>query len=351
MSRHVMKRSRKTGFTLIELLVVITILGMLMALIFPAFSGVMEAARQVQCQNNLKGLATATTTFLSARQRYPGLVEARGFGRGNEAGNRCTWATLLLEQLGETATAKTWEISAVDTGRSSSQTTVSRPMEVKNIKVLTCPDDTQDGLTNQPLSYVANAGSSFDAVASPVVISRQSQTTGGRSGANNGGINFANGIFFNRYTGSQFAAPAMTTSRIVDGMNQTALFTENIQAWQWGDKRQGLNNPVAYDTGTITAIETVQYTGFIWDSIAFNQGEKEEDVVSETAIAPNIRWARPSSNHGGIVMMVFCSNNVKPVSDTIEPWIYRRLVVSDRNKSGLALDDPARINPLKPEDY
>jgi len=53
-SPYVPPRSRPAGFTLIELLVVITIIGILIALLLPAFGRAREAARRVQCASQLR---------------------------------------------------------------------------------------------------------------------------------------------------------------------------------------------------------------------------------------------------------------------------------------------------------
>ena len=54
-----MSRMRKSGFTLIELLVVIAIIALLAALLLPAITKAREAARQAQCQANLKNIGVA----------------------------------------------------------------------------------------------------------------------------------------------------------------------------------------------------------------------------------------------------------------------------------------------------
>ncbi|MEM7475507.1 MAG: DUF1559 domain-containing protein [Planctomycetota bacterium] len=73
---------RRKGFTLVELLVVIAIIGILVGLLLPAVQAAREAARRMQCSNNLKQLALAALNYESAHRRFP----ARQAGSGAIAG-------------------------------------------------------------------------------------------------------------------------------------------------------------------------------------------------------------------------------------------------------------------------
>jgi len=142
-------RKNSLGFTLVELLVVIAIIAILIALLLPAVQMAREAARRIQCGNNLKQLGLALQNYHSAYQTFP--INAGDNAKDETTqGHSIMLAMLPFMELQNIYDRwnQTQQMNFIDP---SGNPTAPNNAEVCStvIDTLLCPsDDTGDGLMN-----------------------------------------------------------------------------------------------------------------------------------------------------------------------------------------------------------
>ena len=213
----VANRRVSKGFTLVELLVVIAIIGILIALLLPAVQAAREAARRMQCTNNMKQIGLACHIHHDAKGTFPfGHFSKSGDPGHITAGSGSTWITHILPYL-EKANVEdliNWDLSF---GHASIG--INAACIRMEIPTMVCPSSPIDG---EPIlngtyargTYVANNGIGpmkewhidvTPIVSRPVPLSTEFST-------------FTAGVF---YLNSQ-----TKIGDITDGTSKTALVSE-----------------------------------------------------------------------------------------------------------------------------
>lgn len=95
---------RPSGFTLVELLVVIAIIGILVGLLLPAVQAARDAARRMQCGNNLKQIGLALHNYLATHTVFPpGAQTTQHQPRSWSTNYGINWRVSILPYLEERA--------------------------------------------------------------------------------------------------------------------------------------------------------------------------------------------------------------------------------------------------------
>ncbi|MFO0901864.1 MAG: DUF1559 domain-containing protein [Pirellulales bacterium] len=309
MFHHRLRRHR-AGFTLVELLVVIAIIGILVALLLPAVQAAREAARRMQCSNNLKQLALAVHNYHDTYNSFPYAYQQ----------NVSLHARLLpyMEQS-NVAALITYDLPWNDPANAVALNT--------KVAAFVCPSDvnrlpTNLGATN---NYYGNIGTT--------ILYRAPSTNPSNS---NYGFPPHNGAFSDGL--------AVRFADILDGTSNTALFSEKNR----GDGSNGISSPESdtYQPGTYPATADQAMA----DCLAVNTADLSKQGYSNVGapwiqpyhstsvyyhtLPPNTRSCMyppgriattAGSRHPGGVELAMCDGSVRFISKTINLQTWRAL--------------------------
>jgi prepilin-type N-terminal cleavage/methylation domain-containing protein/prepilin-type processing-associated H-X9-DG protein len=238
-------RLRRRGFTLVELLVVIAIIGILVGLLLPAVQAAREAARRMQCQNNIRQMGLSAHNFESAMKYFPPrrhskVLPAPTTGVATTYYSDASPQVFLLSYIEQGNKLSQWNLDYNVNSDAPLNTNIptltgaNAVARVGDIPMYLCPSDpstmtqTNAGRSNYMVSTGANA-----------------DYRGGLPG---------DGIFAmpNPPTGQVLKGP--THGSIADGTSNTAMFAE-IKRGNFNNGQTGM-----YDH-TTSMVVTTAYTG------------------------------------------------------------------------------------------
>ncbi|MDR0609742.1 MAG: DUF1559 domain-containing protein [Planctomycetaceae bacterium] len=142
------------GFTLVELLVVIAIIGVLIALLLPAVQAAREAARRMQCSNQLKQFSIALHNYHDTNDSFPA-GNSRVALSATQRWNGYS-PLLMLMPFYEHAAVYTEATTGTNAGKDPS-TGSGYPWNT-TVTILLCPSDSNGTVADARVSYVFSLG-------------------------------------------------------------------------------------------------------------------------------------------------------------------------------------------------
>ena len=297
-----MRNRTSTGFTLVELLVVIGIIGVLVGLLLPAVQAAREAARRIQCSNNLHQLGIALNSYHDSHRRFPS---------GYVIPGRLMWSGSMLPQIEQGNVFNTlqfgqpWEVPNTPNGRACST----------YIATYRCPSsdapERAAGFSNLP-ERVPN---SYLAVASGTATTESGVVPQNIGQPNQDGL-----IFLSSSTRMASVTDGTSNSLAIG----EALFRPNITGPDLFNSVFQIVDHwyIGSDNQVLATISPPLYQEF---SEALGSTGVKINAIDDSSLLIDERELCFSSLHRGGCLFVFVDGHVQFVSQSIDRQIYSGL--------------------------
>jgi len=301
-----MKTIVRSAFTLVELLVVIAIIGVLIALLLPAVQQAREAARRMQCTNNLKQLGIGLHNYHDTFGAFPAISYDHEVNGGSEADHSSwSWGTLILPQIEQSAAYDQLAPSSPDRLHDAVAQADKLAILQTPISAFRCPSDSGPELNSH---YLINQGSPDYELAT-------SNYLGVNSAGDVDRRHSPNGIFVPGTDVDGNTRMRVAMRDITDGTSNTAMVGE--RAWKLNGVELGAGVVFGHNGNADIERNGDYNNGFI-TVVGAGKPHINTTLTCGTGCNDNDGRQGFSSLHPGGSQFVFADGSVHFISETID---------------------------------